>query len=130
VEGASALGQLLDDFAGEPLAVLVVWEPVVFTDIAPPTSAVLALIDDPRAAQYWDRDRVLSAEVLRAVRADPSAYGLDEPPAEDTIVWDVVAVFGDEPGGRDGFPVPSYFGNPVVRVVGETRAALARALGR
>jgi hypothetical protein len=115
---------VLDDFDGGSLRVFVVWEPVIGTDVAPPTSATLARLHDRRAAQYWDEGRDLSEEIVRAVRADPKRYGFDEAPGEDAIVWDVVALFPRGALWEKDVPIPTYYGGPVVDSVASLRKAL------
>jgi len=107
--------------------VLVVWEPVIATDVAPPTTGTLARIHDRRAVQYWDHDRALSADIVQSVMAAPSRYDLADELFADSIVWDTVAVF--PPGVRwDGdFPVPTYYGFPVVDAAPGLGEALSSA---
>jgi hypothetical protein len=71
---------------------------VIVTDVAPPTSASLARLPDVRVVQYWDRDHVVSADIVRAVRASPDRYALGEGIDAGTLVWDTVVVF--PPGAR------------------------------
>jgi hypothetical protein len=94
--------------------VFVVWEPVIATDFAPPTTGTLTRVRDRRAAQYWDHDRALSAEIVRSVLTDPDRYGLEEKLESNSIVWDTVAVFPPEVRWEGEFPVPAYYGFPVV----------------
>ena len=115
VRGVSALNDLLAEFPDAPLRVYVVWQPVLKTDLGPPLSSVLGLIPDPRAAQFWD----------------PGRFGFDEPLPADFVVWDVVAVFDGTAVWDDrSFPAPAYHGGPLAEVIGDTRLALARVLGR
>jgi hypothetical protein len=109
VRGSSALEKVLQD-AGD-LRAWVVWEPVILTDLGPPSEATAARVS--RAAQLWDRHRALSD----ALRDKPWAE------ADGEIVWDYVAVF--PPGARWG-DAPSFHGGPVVRVAESLRAALPR----
>jgi hypothetical protein len=108
--------------------VFVVWEPVIVTDLARPTSAVLGLIPDARVRQFWDPDRALSARIVADVNRSPRLYGFDEPLAEDFVVWDAVAVFAPSDRWDDVLPVPLYQGAPVVSVIAEARRALQTAL--
>jgi hypothetical protein len=119
---------LLAGFPDAPLHVQVVWEPVIYSDIGPPLTRVLRLLDDRRVAQYWDPERVLSADVVRAVNVDPARYGFEEALPPDFIAWDVVAVFPKSAHWEGGLPVPAYYGGPVVRVVGAARDAIAGEL--
>lgn len=128
MEGASALDTLLAEFPEAPLAALVVWEPVLPMDIAPPLSSALGRLGDRRVRQYWDPGQTLSAEIRAAVNAAPARYGLDEPLPDDFVVWDVVAVFGHSVRWSEALPVPAYYGGPVRAVIGPARAAIAAAI--
>ena len=130
MRGASALDQLLAAFPEDEIAVQVVWEPVLQTDVAPPLSRVLALIDDRRVRQAWDPGRVLSADLLRSVNADPGRYGFEEALPEDFVVWDVVAVFDRSARWDRDLPVPAYYDGPVLNVVEEARRAVNSQLAR
>jgi len=127
LRGASALDAMLRELPGAPIRVLVVWEPVLATDVAAPFGRVLALMSDPRVVQYWDSDRIVSADLVRSANADPVRYGMVERLPSDFIAWDVVAVF--EPGElwETDVPVPKYYGGPVVQSIDDTRAAIVRA---
>ena len=126
MRGASALQKVLQENPRKPLRVLVVWEPVLWTDTAAPTTRTLSRVSDPRAEQYWDKDLLLSKEIARSAFADKAhalhGDGLDE----DTIVWDFIALF--PPGVRwdASFPSPEYHGYPVVEAVDEVGRRLRR----
>ena len=107
--------------------VFVVWEPVIASDLAPPTTGTLSRIHDRRAVQYWDHDRALSADIVRAIMAAPERYDLAEEQYADSIVWDTVAVF--PPGARweQEFPVPTFYRFPVVDAAPELGRALSSA---
>ena len=124
MRGASAVEETIEKRPGAPLSVFAVWEPVLWTDAAPPTTSVLSRLRDPRAVQYWDPERALSREILRQARFDPAlSRALGEVP-EDAVVWDFVAVF--PPGARwDGrFPKPGAYGFPVVEAIGDVERHL------
>jgi len=130
VRGASALQPILDASPGAPIRTLVVWEPVIWSDVAPPTSSVLALLRDRRARQFWDPDRAVSRDIVRSINAEPGRYGFDAPLAEEFIVWDVVAVFPPGAVWDDGdLPVPTYYDGPVAYRTEPLASAVARALG-
>src|SRR4030095_9902258 len=69
--GASAGEDILRSTT-QPLRVLVVWQPVLKSDLAPPTTGTLSRISDARAIQYWDHDRALSTYLVAVARANPS----------------------------------------------------------
>jgi hypothetical protein len=98
----------------QDIRVFVIWEPVLPTDLFAPSTASLKRISDPRAAQYWDKERLVSHSLGETDRA--------------SVVWDFVAVY--DPGKRweQAPPKPAYSGGPVVNVVGDTRTALRQVL--
>lgn len=104
------------------------WEPVLKTDIAPPTSRGLALVPDPRAAQYWDPALVLSKDFVRSVNENPTRYGRDEVLPPNFVAWDVVAVFDATAHWDRDIPVPAYYGGPVVHSIDDARKAITDAL--
>jgi len=113
-----------------PLAVFVVWEPVLRTDLAPPTTSVLGLIHDPRALQYWDHDRVLSKDLVRTALTDPKRYSVTEDVSPNAVIWDTVALFPREAEWGKDVPVPVYYGHPVAdRVRGLAEALRAQRDG-
>jgi len=102
---------MLKQVADKNLRVFVVWEPVLATDWAPPSSSAMALIDDRRASQYWDKDRLVSHAMGEHGRT--------------SIVWDDISVYA--PGALwNGHPPKAvYEGRPVIRAAGETQSILA-----
>lgn len=127
LRGASAVEDILSS-TSRPVRVLVVWEPVIKTDLAPPTTSTLSRISDLRAMQYWDPDRALSAHLVSVARAEPSWVRPEDRErfvADDFIVWDAAIVF--PPGSRwdSTLPQPSFSGGPVVDNIDTIRAALS-----
>ena len=127
MRGASALNDLLMKFPDARLTVLVVWEPVIKTDVAAPLTRVLGLIPDDRVTQYWDPGRLVSADMVHSVNEAPDLYGFDEKLPSDFIVWDVVAIFPPQSHWGDAIPVPAYYGGPVVDAIDGAERALAAA---
>lgn len=128
MRGASALDGLLAEFEGAPVRVLVVWEPVLKTDVVGPRNRTLGLVDDPRVAQFWDPGLVVSKDLVRSANTDPTRYGLGEPFPDDFIAWDLVAVFRPGASWRADLPVPEYYSGPVVDAIDEAREAIRRSL--
>ena len=110
MRGASALESLLETQTDSHLRVFVIWEPVLATDLAAPSTITLRRMHDLRVQQYWDRDRVLSHSM--GERDRPS------------VVWDYVAVYKPEQLWADAPPQPEFKGRPVVRFIDGTRKAL------
>ena len=96
------------------MRVLVVWEPVLATDWSAPSSFALKRIPDSRAAQFWDKQRVVS-----------HAMGEHD---RNSIVWDRVAVYGPDAVWNNAPPPPAYMDGPVVDAINGARAALGNAL--
>ena len=92
------------------MTLLIVWEPVLLTDMAPPTSHALSRVVDRRAAQLWDPARTLSHEMRGG---------------DDEVVWDFLAIY--PPGARweDRPPVSLFEGGPVVDVIDDVQRLLA-----
>jgi hypothetical protein len=129
LRGASALQSVLDDYESGSLIVLVVWEPVLPTDIAPPTTATLGLVRDPRAIQYWDASRALSIDLVKSMMENPERYGVDDRDfTPETVVWDAVAVFPAGTLWERDLPVPAFMDFPVAQSVDGLRATLASQL--
>src|SRR5262245_36919688 len=128
MRGASAFDELLSTFPDAPLHVQVVWEPVLSTDVAPPLTGVLGRIGDRRVVQYWDPEKVVSAELVRAVNDDPKAYGREESLPPDFVAWDLVAVFGKGPRWDRNVPPPVYYDGPVVHAIEGAEAAIGQML--
>lgn len=126
LRGASAVEEIVSS-KSQPVRVLVVWEPVIKTDIAPPTTNTLSRISDSRAMQYWDPDRALSAYLVSEARADPTWVRPEERErvlADDFIVWDAALVFPAGSSWNASPPPPSFSGGPVVDELDSIRAAL------
>jgi hypothetical protein len=104
----------MQEFSGKPVHALVIWEPVLWTDWASPSTATLRRISDHRAAQFWDKGRLISHSMGEQDRG--------------SVVWDHVAVYSAGVNWQDGPPQALYDGGPVVQVTDAARAAIAQAL--
>ena|SRR5690242_4978862 len=105
---------MIQEFAGKPLRVVVIWEPVLPTDRSSPSTAALRRVSDARATQFWDKGRLVS-------------HAMGEHDSE-SVVWDYIAVYPPGAVWQDHPPEALYHGEPVVRVTEPARAALARAM--
>jgi hypothetical protein len=123
VRGASALGEVLKKVGGRPVRVFVIWESVLWTDFAPPSSKVLSLISDSRASQYWDKDLVLSANADSL--GDLGRRQAAAAAGKKAVVWDVAAIF--PPGARwdANFPSPTFASRPVIARIDEIQRRLS-----
>ena len=96
------------------MRVFVVWEPVLPTDWSSPSTAALSRVSDLRAAQFWDKGRLISHSMGEHDRR--------------SIVWDYVAVYPAGAVWTESPPPALYHGNPVVRATEAARAAIRQAL--
>src|SRR6516164_8322601 len=105
---------MMAELGAKPARIFVVWEPVLFTDWSSPSTATLDRIPDAQAAQFWDKERLISHSMGEHDR--------------HSIVWDYIAVY---PRGTvwEEIPPPAlYHGNPVVQATEAARTAIARSL--
>jgi len=114
LQGASATERLLHENNSRNVRVFVVWEPVLATDFAAPSTATLARISDVRASQYWDRERVLSHLLGERNRS--------------TVVWDSIAVYAPGTLWQDPPPKPIYSSGPVRDAISGAKDAV-KSLG-
>jgi hypothetical protein len=105
---------LLKEFNGKKIRVLAVWEPVLPTDWGAPSSSALKRISDPRAAQFWDKGRLLS-----------HAMGEHD---KDSIVWDHILVYDSKVVWNQVPQKPLWEGGPVLDVMDSARTAIKTAL--
>ena len=129
MRGASAVQELLDKIPGTQLRVLVVWEPILWTDLKKPSGSILARLSDLGVVQFWDRNHVV-AEALRAGLPQEGTSGIDSDRLSDEILWDDVAVYPPGPRWTDQPPQPNYFGGPVYDVIPNVTEALDRLTTR
>jgi hypothetical protein len=104
----------MQELAGKPVRALVIWEPVLWTDWASPSTATLRRVSDNRASQFWDKGRLISRSMGERDRG--------------SVVWDYVAVYPVGATWQDGPPEALYQGGPVIQVTGKARAAIGHAL--
>jgi len=114
LQGASATGQLLREINSKDVRVFVIWEPVLATDFAAPSTAALARIPNLRVSHYWDRKRALSHLLGERNRS--------------TVVWDYIAVYAPGPLWQDAPPRPVYSDHPVRDVISGAKDAIQRLL--
>jgi hypothetical protein len=114
LRGASAIEKLIDEHKDPGIHAMVIWEPVLATDVLPPSTMTLKRISDGRVSQYWDKERLLSHAMGERDRR--------------TVVWDYIGIY--EPGTVwDAAPPKAVFEDrPVVRVIESARTALERLL--
>jgi len=114
--------------SNQTLAVFIVWEPVLRTDVRSPTTRTLAKLWDQRVKQFWDKDRLIAAEIKKSAASNQSQIAPKrQVPLSAGFLWDAVAVFGPGKTWEGTMPQPEYIGGAVVNVVDELRTSLAKA---
>lgn len=105
------------------------WEPVVVSDIAPPSSSKLARLSDARVEQFWDGGRLLSHRFLEIARAHPERLSPNqrEQLAQTQTVWDFIALFPSNAHWAEELPFPEFSGSPVVDVMDEVKSRISAA---
>lgn len=112
LQGASAFEKLLEEQREGKIRVFVIWEPVLPTDLAAPSTMTLKRISDARASQYWDKEHLVSKQIGET----------------DGVVWDYVAVY---PRGKlwdKSPPEPLYSHAPVIYGIDGAREAMLKLL--
>ena len=99
----------------------MVWEPMLASDVAPPTSLAMHLISDRRVRQYWDKQHALARQMKTDAR--PSQ---PEPRCcvSDGILWDLAAVYPKSAMWKETLPVAVVFDGPVVSITSSIESAL------
>src|SRR5437016_6149376 len=115
LQGASAVERILREFTGKQIRAFIVWEPVLPTDWGAPSSRALHRISDLRAAQFWDKQRLISHSMGEQDR--------------NTIVWDRIIVYGRDATWNGNPPEAVFSDGPVVKVLDRARAEVASLLG-
>jgi hypothetical protein len=103
--------------------VLVVWEPILWTDLKKPSGSILARLSDLRVVQFWDHDHLV-AQTLRESLPSGEGTAINPAPLSDSILWDVVGIY--PPGKRwtDKLPTASFFDGPVNDVISRVKEVL------
>jgi hypothetical protein len=114
LQGASAIQKLLNEQHDTVIRVFVIWEPVLPTDLASPSTRTLARVSDLRASQYWDKEHLVSRSLGETDRS--------------SVVWDYVAAYQPGKLWNEAPPEPAYSNVPVIHGIDGTRAAIQKLL--
>jgi len=97
--------------------VLVIWLPVIWSDLGPPKEKVRLPLQDPRVIEFWDPHLWASPRMMERVammrRAQGEAFEFDP----DEIAWDVIGLFPAGVVWEDPFPTPTWHDGPVADVL-------------
>jgi hypothetical protein len=114
LQGASALERRLEQQRDPRIRVFVIWEPVLPTDLAAPSTMTLKRLSDLRVSQYWDKEHLVS-----------KSLGEQD---DSSVVWDYVAVYKPGEKWEQAPPEPSYSKVPVIHGIDGTRDAIESLL--
>jgi hypothetical protein len=106
---------------GAAVRVFAIWEPIFFSDVAPPISSVLHRLSDSRVRQFWDRKHVLSAQMMKDARPPQPVQDCCE---RSGHLWDLAAVYPAGATWTDRLPPATIFNGPVVDLADSLTAAL------
>ena len=126
LQGASAVEQILGENGKLKLHGMIVWEPVLDSDWAPPITGTLGRIFDTRVAQFYDKGLLVSALAQPELMKDAAPLVGKESLVKGKIVWDYIAVYarGAAWHGKD-MPAPSFKAAPVAEAEKQLREFLA-----
>ena len=112
---------MLDARKERSLKVFAVWEPILFTDLSPPSTWALRRLHDPRVAQDRDREHLVAKQMAADARPPQPEH---ECCTSKGILWDLVAVYPKGVLWTDRMPPAIMFDGPVIDV----EEALAKSL--
>lgn len=111
----------MDKHPGAAVRVFVVWEPIIQTDFAAPTTAALGRAPDRRVRQYWDPEHVLATRMAADARPPQPRHDCC---VRKGVLWDLAAVYPKGATWDDRMPAATVFNGPVVHVIDAIEGAL------
>ena len=121
LRGASAVNNILKEHEGTEVRAFVVWEPILPTDVARPSTRVLGRVPDARATQVWDPQQLI-AKHLQQSAAPPQMQ--PECCDDEGVWWDLIAVYAPGPLWEERIPEATYINGTVVRAADEASDAI------
>jgi hypothetical protein len=125
VRGASALGSLLAANPKANVRVMVIWLPVIASDVGPPTDEVRAPLQDPRVIEFWDPNRWASPRMMNRAARRMRDRGEEPAFGPEAIAWDLIALYPAGVTWEEPFPAPSWWSGPVVDGLGPVQDQLS-----
>ena len=122
--------RILKQSQSDSVRVFVIWEPMLPTDWYRPTRQTLKRVSDKRAAQFWDKNHLIAAELKQQLQ---QFHGNHPRCCDDGgHFWDMAAIY--LPDVKWGEAAPAYDDGPVYRIAPEVEHQLsslhAKNLGR
>ena len=106
----------------DTVRVFTVWQPMLPTDWAAPSSSALRRLSDRRVRQYWDPNHLLASRMKQDAR---TPQPVQECCTRSGILWDLAAVYRPGSIWSDQMPPATVFNGPVVDVTDAIEDALA-----
>ena len=78
-----------------------------------PAQGTLARIPDPRAAQFWDPDHLVSEELKRVIQSSGRLLQ-SKCCIESGFYWDMAAIFPRDAPASAALPQPAFFDGAVI----------------
>ena len=103
LKGARVIEEILQQRANQPLAVLVVWQPMLITDWGRPGAGTLGRLADHRVRQFWDADRTVAQALKTSFSEREAGLGCC---VTDGVWWDLMAVFPPGMEWNERLPEP------------------------
>jgi hypothetical protein len=104
------------------VAIFAVWQPMLPTDVAAPTSRTLGRLSDLRVRQYWDPDHLIAKQLkidARAPQPEPDCC------TRNGILWDLMGIYPKGERWTDKVPAAPFFNGTVVDVADGLAKVLA-----
>lgn len=90
------------------------WEPILPTDLRPPSGSTLGRIADNRARQFWDPKHVLSSNLRELANRTPQAKA--DCCIQRGFYWDEAILY--PPGARwKDAPSSAFWNGPVYKII-------------
>ena len=103
---------------------LVVWEPILLTDLRAPTKGTLARIPDRRVRQFWDPHHEVSRALSRMAKLRLSGGSNTGTDTSSGVHWDEAIVYAPHSKWED-LPTPLFWRGPVYRSISGLTAAVS-----
>lgn len=99
----------------------MVWEPILPTDLRPPSGSTLARISDPqRVQQFWDSTHLVSEMLGRAASTNSEE---PKPNSAKGFYWDQAILYPARVKWGDSAP-PKFWGGPIYAVIDDLAVAV------
>jgi hypothetical protein len=112
--------------ADPSLRVLVVWEPMLATDLRSPVRSTLGRIPDRRGSQFWDPQHLVAKDLIK-IAGEHSEQPKPACCFDNGLFWDDAVLFPPHSTWRQT-PTAIFWNGAVVRVTTDLEKALQNRL--